>query len=95
MICLSLCIHLHDPCFWYSQDSLATNIPAMSLKIGSQPYKVAVAYDTCHRPDRSLYTQRHDGVDYIVPVILQSFDGFLPRDTSLSHDKFDVLLLQA
>jgi hypothetical protein len=41
------------------------------------------------------YTQCHDRVDYIVPVVFQSFDGLLPTDVGLCHDEFDILRLQA
>jgi len=42
-----------------------------------------------------LYTQRHDRVDYIVPVLLESFYSFLSGHRSLSHDKLDVLAFEA
>ena len=41
-----------------------------------------------------LYTQRHNRVDYIVPVFLESFDCFLPGHRSLSHDELDVFALE-
>jgi hypothetical protein len=42
-----------------------------------------------------LYTQRHDRIDNVVVVFLQSFDSLLPRYACLLHDEFNVLALQA
>lgn len=42
-----------------------------------------------------LRTQRHDGVDNVVVVLLQCLDSLLPADTGLSHDKLNVLGLEA
>ena len=41
-----------------------------------------------------LYTQRHNRVDYIVPILLEGFDCFLPGHRSLSHDKLDVFAFE-
>jgi hypothetical protein len=41
-----------------------------------------------------LYTQRHNRVDYVVPVLLESFYSFLPGHRSLSHDELDVFALE-
>jgi hypothetical protein len=41
-----------------------------------------------------LYTQRHDGVDYIIPVLLKSLDCFLSRHRRLGHDELDILALK-
>jgi hypothetical protein len=34
-------------------------------------------------PDNLSYTERHDGVDYIVSILFESFDGFLATDVGL------------
>jgi hypothetical protein len=41
-----------------------------------------------------LYAQCHDRVYYIVVVLLQSLDGLFARDTGLSHDQLDILVLK-
>lgn len=46
------------------------------------------------RPRGSLYAQRHDGVYDVVVVLLEGLDGLLPGDTSLLHDKLNVLALE-
>lgn len=40
------------------------------------------------------YTQCHNRVDYIVPILLQCFHSFLPRHISLRHHQLDVLAFQ-
>lgn len=42
-----------------------------------------------------LNTQCHDGVDNIIVILLQGFDGLLAADVGLCHDELDVLILQA
>lgn len=41
-----------------------------------------------------LDTQSHDGVDDVIIVLLQSFDGLFAADTSLGHDQLNVLVLE-
>ena len=41
-----------------------------------------------------LYAQSHDGIDYVVVILLQCLHSFVPRDTCLSHDKLNVLVLK-
>jgi hypothetical protein len=41
------------------------------------------------------YAQRHDGVDYVIAILFQSFYGFLPGYRGLGHDEFDVLSFEA
>jgi hypothetical protein len=41
----------------------------------------------------ALDAQRHDGVDYVVVVLLQGLDGLVPADVRLGHDELNVLLL--
>lgn len=42
-----------------------------------------------------LDTQSHDGVDDVVIVLLQSFDGLIAADVGLGHDQLNILVLQA
>jgi len=41
-----------------------------------------------------LYTQRHNRIDYIIPIILQRLNSLLPRHTSLRHHQLNILLLE-
>lgn len=41
-----------------------------------------------------LYAQRHDTVDDVVVVLLESLDGLLSADAGLCHDKLNVLGLK-
>jgi hypothetical protein len=44
---------------------------------------------------RTLDTQCHDRVDYVVVVLLEGLDGLLAADRRLGHDEFDILVLDA
>ena len=45
-------------------------------------------------PVALLYAKRHDAVDDVVVVLLESLDGFLPAHICLSHNELDILRLQ-
>lgn len=42
-----------------------------------------------------LCAQRHNGIDDVVVILLEGFDGLLPGHTRLLHDQLDVLGLEA
>jgi hypothetical protein len=46
-----------------------------------------------HGP-KHLYAQRHDAVDDVVVILLESLDSLLAAHTGLSHDKLNVFSLQ-
>lgn len=44
---------------------------------------------------RTLDTQCHDRVDYVVVVLFERLDGLLAADRGLGHDELNVLVLDA
>jgi hypothetical protein len=40
-----------------------------------------------------LYRQSHNGIDYIIVVLLQCLNSFVFRDTRLLHNQFNILRL--
>ena len=42
-----------------------------------------------------LHGELHDGIDDIIGIVLEGFDGLGLGDVGLGHDQLDVLLLHA
>lgn len=42
----------------------------------------------------TLNAQSHNGIDYVIVILLQCLDSLVPRDTGLGHDQLDILVLQ-
>jgi hypothetical protein len=51
--------------------------------------------DSVELPRAPLYAQSHNGIDNIIVVLPQSFDGLFTRHACLSHDQLDILIFQA
>lgn len=43
----------------------------------------------------SLDTERHDGIDNVIVVLLQCLDSLFAADVGLGHDELDILVLDA
>lgn len=51
--------------------------------------------ETFFKDTSRLDTKRHDGIDNIIVVFLEGFDGLVAADVGLCHDQLDVLVLDA
>lgn len=67
---------------------------AQSYHIHNLP-SLLISLPSSHHTGNALHAQRHNGVDYIIVVLLQRLDSLLPRHGRLLHDELDVLALKS
>lgn len=46
-------------------------------------------------PRPNLYTESHDGVDYVTVVLFQCLDSLVAGNVCLGHDKLNILVLKS
>lgn len=71
------------------------SVKLLTMQLDQTEQSISLSYQLLHPLMAILIAERHDTVDDIVIVLLQSLDCLLPADASLGHHKLDVLRLKA